>query len=264
MQLLLDFAESVDFAAELGLALTTSPDPPLVSMDAVQAAALTAAATLGGAQVPGDDVVDLTDQVLDLINDVLDSEHSPEQRRSWLLLSMVTATARGLIADGVVTDPRGFRALNDEDFGDWIIRHRAHPGVVEFPLVRAMYDMVFGYTDGDPNRPVFGAGVAVFLTGQVLFDYKGAFFWKMTAGMGDVVIAPLYQALQQTRSRLRVLPSHRCASSRRESAGRRCDHDGQTGSTRRRHSSLRTVDTRRRSTRLSGEPHRRADRIRRR
>ena len=197
MQLLLDFSESVTFATELGLALTTSPDPPLVSTEAVQAAALAAASALGGGQVPGDDVVELVDQVLDLINDVLDSEHSPEQRRLWLLLSMVTGTARGLIADGVVTDPRGFRALNDEEFGDWIIRHRAHPDVVEFPLVRALYDMVFGYADGDPSRRAFGAGVAVFLTGQVLFGYKGAFFWKMTAGMGDVVIAPMYQALRK-------------------------------------------------------------------
>jgi uncharacterized protein with NAD-binding domain and iron-sulfur cluster len=31
----------------------------------------------------------------------------------------------------------------------------------------------------------------------VLFEYKGAIFWKMTAGMGDVVIAPLYEALRR-------------------------------------------------------------------
>ena len=37
----------------------------------------------------------------------------------------------------------------------------------------------------------------VFLIGQVLFEYKGALFWKMTAGMGDVVIAPLYQVLRR-------------------------------------------------------------------
>lgn len=196
MQLLLDFANSIDAATELGLALTTSPDPPRASVAAVQSAALAAVAALAS-QIPGDDVLEHVDNVLDIISDVLDGDQEPNQRRSWLLLSMVTATARGLLADGVLTDPRGFRALNDEDFGDWIIRHRAHPGVVEFPLVRAMYDMVFGYTDGHPNRPTFGAGVAVFMTGLVLFGYKGAFFWKMTAGMGDVIIAPLYQALRQ-------------------------------------------------------------------
>ena len=196
MQLLLDFSESVDAAAELGLVLSASPEPPRAKLDAIAAAAITAAGAFAG-QVPADDAIELVDKVLDAVNDMLDRETGPERRRSWLLLSMVTATARGLIADGLATDPRGFRAINDEDFGDWITRHRAHPAVVEFPLVRALYDMVFGYADGDSDRPAFGAGLAVFLTGQVLFGYKGAFFWKMTAGMGDVVIAPLYQALRQ-------------------------------------------------------------------
>jgi uncharacterized protein with NAD-binding domain and iron-sulfur cluster len=57
--------------------------------------------------------------------------------------------------------------------------------------------MVFGYEDGDVERPALAAGVALLLTGIALFQYKGAFFWKMTAGMGDVVIAPMYQALRR-------------------------------------------------------------------
>jgi uncharacterized protein with NAD-binding domain and iron-sulfur cluster len=63
--------------------------------------------------------------------------------------------------------------------------------------VRGLYHAVFGYEDGDYDRPAFAAGLAVLLTGIALFQYKGAFFWKMTAGMGDVVIAPLYQALRR-------------------------------------------------------------------
>jgi uncharacterized protein with NAD-binding domain and iron-sulfur cluster len=31
----------------------------------------------------------------------------------------------------------------------------------------------------------------------MFFEYKGAIFWKMTAGMGDVVFAPLFEAMQQ-------------------------------------------------------------------
>jgi uncharacterized protein with NAD-binding domain and iron-sulfur cluster len=69
--------------------------------------------------------------------------------------------------------------------------------VVDFPLVRGLYDMVFGYEDGDATRPALAAGVAMLLTGIALFQFKGAFFWKMTAGMGDVVIAPMYQALRR-------------------------------------------------------------------
>ena len=114
-----------------------------------------------------------------------------------MFLSLETATVRGIISDNLVTDPRGFRAINDEDFCAWILRHGAHPDVVDFPLVRGLYDMVFGYEDGDCERPALAAGVALLLTGIALFQYKGAFFWKMTAGMGDVVIAPLYQALRR-------------------------------------------------------------------
>ena len=30
----------------------------------------------------------------------------------------------------------------------------------------------------------------------MLFDFKGSIFWRMQAGSGDVVFAPLYQALR--------------------------------------------------------------------
>jgi uncharacterized protein with NAD-binding domain and iron-sulfur cluster len=89
------------------------------------------------------------------------------------------------------------RAINDEDFGQWIVRHGGHPDVPNFPLVRGLYDLVFGYEDADPDRPAFGAGLMLFLIGLVLFEYKGAIFWKMTAGMGDIVMAPLYQVLRR-------------------------------------------------------------------
>ncbi|MDT5326118.1 MAG: hypothetical protein QOF25_3270 [Mycobacterium sp.] len=109
----------------------------------------------------------------------------------------MTAVIRGIVADNLVTDPRGFRAINDEDFGQWILRHGGHPDVLDFPLVRGVYDLVFGYEEADSDRPAVAAGLMVFLIGMVLFEYKGAIFWKMTAGMGDIVIAPLYQALRR-------------------------------------------------------------------
>jgi uncharacterized protein with NAD-binding domain and iron-sulfur cluster len=37
----------------------------------------------------------------------------------------------------------------------------------------------------------------IFLIGLVLFEYKGSIFWKMTAGMGDAIVAPIYQALRR-------------------------------------------------------------------
>ena len=143
--------------------------------------------------VPGD----VLDRTLVAIRDAIDYETRPSHRRAWVLLSLVTAAVRGIVADNMVTRPRGFRALNDEEFGDWVLRHGGHPDVLDSAMVRGLYDLVFGYEDTDPERPAVAAGLMVFLVGHVLFGYRGALFWKMTAGMGDVVIAPLYQVLRR-------------------------------------------------------------------
>ncbi|MET0757911.1 MAG: hypothetical protein ABWY39_08160 [Mycobacterium sp.] len=91
-------------------------------------------------------------------------------------MSLVTAVVRGVVADNLVTHPRGFRAVNDEDFGEWILRHGAHPDVLESPLVRGLYDLVFGYEDADPDRPAVAAGLMLFLIGMVLFALQGRNF----------------------------------------------------------------------------------------
>ena len=116
---------------------------------------------------------------------------------------------RGILADDIISEPASFRAVNDEDFLDWVVRHGASPAVADLALVRGLYDLVFGYEDADPKRPRFAAGLAAFLSGKMLFDYKGAIFWKMTAGMGDVVFAPLYEVLLRRGVRVRVLPPGR-------------------------------------------------------
>ncbi len=197
--LVLDFAESIRDPIPEGLLLSGSPDPPggTGSAEAVRRGVLAALLTLTEAPPPGAAASDPLGAVLEAIRGALDYERRPEHKRSWLLMSLVTATARGIIADKLITDARGFRAINDEDFGQWLLRHGGHRDVLEFPLIRGLYDLVFGYQDADPHRPAFGAGLAVFLTGLVLFEYKGAVFWKMTAGMGDIVIAPIYQVLRQ-------------------------------------------------------------------
>lgn len=202
LQLILDFADSLGEAAPVGLVLSTSPDaasgpaPHTRSIEVVRRGVTAALAALADPP-PQRAESRLIERVLNAIRVALDYDHRPDHKRVWLLLSLVTATVRGLIADNLATDPLGFRAINDEDFGDWILRHGAHPDVLEFQLVRGLYDMVFGYRDGDRARPAFAAGLAMLLTGKMLFQYKGALFWKMTAGMGDVVIAPLYQVLRQ-------------------------------------------------------------------
>ena len=128
----------------------------------------------------------------------------------------------------------GFRAINDEEFGAWVIRHGGHPDVLQSAFVRGLYDLVFGYDQADPQRPAVAAGVMVFLIGFVLFEYKGAIFWKMTAGMGDVVIAPLYQALRRRGVKFEFF--HRIDALHLDAATTdyRRDHNGPSVTTRRR------------------------------
>ena len=201
LQLIADFANSVR-EDEPGLALSPSPDPASTTprnrrADALRRAAVAAVLAAAEPGSPRGATIELVDHALDAVRAELDDRHHPADRRTWLLISMVTAVVRGILADNLVTDPRGFRAINDQDFAQWILANGGHPDVVDFPLIRGVYDLVFGYADADPERPCFAAGVMIFLIGMVLFEYKGAIFWKMTAGMGDVIIAPIYQALRR-------------------------------------------------------------------
>ena len=121
----------------------------------------------------------------------------PELKRSWQVVSLTIALVRGLVADEVLTDPKRLTQLDDEDYLDWLRRHGAAPEAVDGGFLRALYDLVIGYEDGDSTRPRFGAGSAILLAMKLALEYKGAIFWKMWAGMGDVVFAPLYQALRR-------------------------------------------------------------------
>ncbi|MDT5011854.1 MAG: hypothetical protein QOH57_3471 [Mycobacterium sp.] len=201
VQLVVDFADSQQDARSTGLTMTASAEPPPAqpsrTIEVVQRALLAALFAFSEPEATQRKPTEALDAALEAVRNDLEYERDPAQRRSWLLISFVTAAIRGILADNIVTDPRGMRAINDEDFGHWIVRHGGHPDVPSFPLVRGLYDLVFGYEDADPDRPAFGAGLMLFLIGLVLFEYKGAIFWKMTAGMGDIVMAPLYQALRR-------------------------------------------------------------------
>ena len=77
-------------------------------------------------------------------------------------------------------------------------RHGASPETLDSPLVRGVYDLVFGFQDGDPARPRFAAGLGLFLSGKLFFEYRGSIFWKPQGGDGRCAsCAPLYEALTE-------------------------------------------------------------------
>jgi uncharacterized protein with NAD-binding domain and iron-sulfur cluster len=209
LRLITDFLESLpeDGMASGRVVLSGSPDVPegpsalvtgarVTALAAIlQATALTRGA-LDRSAVAGSVVA--LDRAIAATGDALGGlvEDDADLRRTWHLVAVMTAVVRGMLADGLFTGRRSFRALNDEDFLDWISRHGAPAEVADFAFIRGLYDLVFAEAGASRSRRGVSAGVAVFLTTKMFFEYRGAIFWKMAAGMGDVVFAPLYQALR--------------------------------------------------------------------
>ena len=121
----------------------------------------------------------------------------PGARRSYELVELVTANLFGIMVDGLLTRPEGYGAINHLDYREWLLGHGIDPEALESPILRGMYDLVFGYEDGDPARPRFSAGLGLDLATKMLLGYSGALFWRMQAGMGEVIFAPLYEVLRK-------------------------------------------------------------------
>ena len=122
----------------------------------------------------------------------------PEARHRWYMVDLLLSSLRGVIRDRVAIDPRGFDAINHIDFRAWLRQHGASELTLASDQLRGgLYDLSFAYVDGDPARPAFAAGDAMRGACRMFFTYRGAFFWKMRGGMGDVVFAPLYELLRR-------------------------------------------------------------------
>jgi len=120
-----------------------------------------------------------------------------ELRGVWKIVDIYLAVLRGVVRFGLVTDPRGFDAIDDYDIREWLALNGASRDSLDSGILPASYDTAFAYEDGDPARPRGSAGEALRLTLRTYFTYRGAAFWKMRAGMGDIVFAPFYEVLRQ-------------------------------------------------------------------
>lgn len=115
--------------------------------------------------------------------------------RIWQVIDLIIAILRGCTLSGLALDPRGFDALNDFEWRDWLRTHGASEASLDSGFVRGIYDLVFAYEGGRADRPRLAAGVALRGAMRMFFTYRGSLFWRMSAGMGDIVFAPLYEVL---------------------------------------------------------------------
>ncbi len=111
----------------------------------------------------------------------------------------VTATIfRGILTDNLDDEDKGgFAQVNDEELLAWMARHGARPETLaQSPILRAFYQLCFAYRDGDRAQPCLAAGKALQAMLRMCLGYRGAIMWKMQAGMGDAIFAPMYEALR--------------------------------------------------------------------
>jgi uncharacterized protein with NAD-binding domain and iron-sulfur cluster len=118
-----------------------------------------------------------------------------DARRTGQLLDLIVANIRGILRDGLLVRP--LDTIDRWDYRDWLRHHGASPDSLSSAILRGGYDLAFAYAGGDPRRPALAAGQALGSGLRFYFTYKGAIFWKMQAGMGDVMFAPLYQVLKR-------------------------------------------------------------------
>lgn len=136
---------------------------------------------------------------------------SHSARRQWILLNFSTSVLIGMLEDGVFH--RGYDAINDRDFRDWLTPRALDDGgvMLDSVLMRVVYDSSFAYEDGDTrvdsrgHAPKANYEAGTLLRGLVRAStqYKGAFGWKLQGGCGDVLIAPLYEVLRARGVRFR-------------------------------------------------------------
>jgi uncharacterized protein with NAD-binding domain and iron-sulfur cluster len=115
--------------------------------------------------------------------------------RQWFTRFDLAAT----LIVGVVHDrvhDRGFEVLDDLELRAWLADHGAQPVTLAGPMVRAWYCGAFAFLGGDTSRPNVAAGMSVRGMLRQELGFKGALLYRMQAGMGDAVIAPLYETLR--------------------------------------------------------------------
>jgi uncharacterized protein with NAD-binding domain and iron-sulfur cluster len=127
----------------------------------------------------------------------------PDLRLHFTVVDTAITAMAGLIADDVLE--RGFDAINGIELCTWLSNHGAKEVTIgrtpeeRSPVLRSIYDVAFAYKGGDISQADVAAGTAMNDLLRMLFGYRGAFFYKMQAGMGDTVFGPFYEVLKARR-----------------------------------------------------------------
>lgn len=121
---------------------------------------------------------------------------SNDIRRIGILIDLGITILLGALVDNLLLPTRAsVAAANQIEYSDWLRRHGAKQETITSAVVRALYDTVFGYPNGDVSNPPNAEAGSAFLVQRAMLSYHNVLFWKMGAGTGDIVAAPIYQIL---------------------------------------------------------------------
>lgn len=118
-------------------------------------------------------------------------------RHVWEVVEVVLSMAIGMMRWGCFTDPRGLDIIDDYDCREWMRMNGASERAVNSTFIQGLYDLPLACESGDPGKQAIAAGNGLRGALRMFFGYRGAMFWRMRAGMGDVVFAPMYDLLRE-------------------------------------------------------------------
>jgi uncharacterized protein with NAD-binding domain and iron-sulfur cluster len=143
------------------------------------------------------------------------------ERQEWLVIGFcfVAGNLLGMLRDDLVRAQPNFDAINHRDYREWLGAHLDRvncPGWAsrQSPILTGLYDLAFS------RSTTLAAGVTLNVVLQLGLGYRGHAAWKMTAGMGDIVFAPLYLALA-AKPKVRIHFFHRVLGVYPDQAGTR-------------------------------------------
>jgi len=110
-------------------------------------------------------------------------------RRMWILINLATAGLLGFLKDDVFA--QGLGVLNKYDYKEWLKQNGASDLAVNSPVIDAIYCAFFS------RNMTFEAGTAVNLSLKLALKYRGSFYYRMQAGMGDTIFTPVYEVLKK-------------------------------------------------------------------
>ena len=111
------------------------------------------------------------------------------------ILDIFCAVIQGLAVDIFLPD-KPLTSIDAMEFSAWLIKHGANPQIVQTSsIVRVVYDTLFQYQGGDAATPNLAAGTGLGTVMRLVATYKGSMMWEVQAGMGEVIVGPLYQHL---------------------------------------------------------------------